>query len=143
MTILLIGLGNPLRRDDGVGYKAALELQDQGYKALALTQPLPELVLQLAKAREVIFLDADLSSPPGTICLREAKPTLSQANHTFTPEGLLALAQYFGPRQAKVKVLSLGVEDLGLGEGFSPKVQAAFPEYLYRARTLLEATCMS
>jgi len=142
MRVLLIGFGNPLRRDDGVGYRAALELENQGYAALALTQPLPELALALAEAEEVIFLDADGSLPPGTIGLRKAQPiAANQSNHAFAPEELLALAMFLFEHQPNVRVLSLGVEDLGFGEGFSPKVQVAFPEYVRQARSMVEELC--
>lgn len=144
MDTLLIGFGNPLRRDDGVGFVAAQELQDQGYRAVALTQPLPELALELTEAKEVIFLDADASIPPGVIRLCEVKPaSTTQSSHTLTPQGILALAAFIDAHQPKVRVLSLGVEDLNFGEGFSPRVQAAFLEYLHQARLLMEEACTS
>lgn len=142
--ILLVGLGNPLCRDDGVGYRAALELESQGFPAIALTQPLPELAHDLAQAERVIFLDADVSLPPGEISLRAACPTESETlSHNLAPEGLLALAGVVSGRIPASHVLSLGVADLSYGEGFSPQVAAAFAEYLRQAQALLEDLCTS
>ena len=154
---LIVGLGNPLRCDDGVGYQAALELQDRGFPAIAMIQPLPELALELASANPVLFLDADVSLQAGQIRLQKIEPrrvrlrtesppmamvsTPNQAEsftHTLGVEGLLALTNTLTGKSPKAFALSLGVADTGHGEGFSPQVLAAYNEYLKQAVAFLE-----
>lgn len=160
---LIVGLGNSLRRDDGVGYQAALDLEAQGFSAIAALQLLPEFALELARARKVLFLDADLSISPGIIRFRQLLPGASSATathelysctdspdpgsmpqeaepltHNLGVEGLLNLTQTLTGRSPKAYALSLGVADIGHGEGFSPQVLAAYGEYLKVALAFLE-----
>lgn len=134
---LVIGLGNPLRRDDGVGYRAALELEQQGLPALAVCQLLPELADRLAQTSQVLFLDADLSLRPGTIYLRRlAQPEAGVLSHGLSPAGLLQLSLALYGHAPAAYLLSMGISDLGYGEGFSLVVEAAFPAFLQLAQSL-------
>ncbi len=142
MKPTIVGFGNPLRRDDGVGYRAAVELEELGYPAHAFLQPLPELALEVANSQIVIFLDAEVTVAPGEIRFREGVPAASfDWNHAFTPEAILKLAGELEGCYPKSFVLSIGVADLGFGEGFSPQVESAYAEYIYRAKALVEGIC--
>ena len=58
---LVIGYGNTLRSDDGVGAKVAAavaELALPGVVALVLHQLTPELAETISEARAVVFVDA-------------------------------------------------------------------------------------
>jgi len=60
--VLVIGLGNDLRGDDGAGRAVVEELTRAaapGVRAIWSHQLVPELVEQLAVARLVVFVDAD------------------------------------------------------------------------------------
>jgi len=121
---LLIGIGNPLRGDDGVGPwlveswrqgRAALEASgDQGLGAPAdvqvrlVDQLLPELAAELAEVDRVLFVDAwqarlgaapqllALAAPGGLVGRTgEASPLSSWApSHRLRPTELLALTQH-------------------------------------------------
>jgi Ni,Fe-hydrogenase maturation factor len=74
---LVIGLGNPLRGDDGVGWwlaQRARRLRPTP-RVLQVRQLTPELCVELAAARRVLFIDAWVqppSQPPG--CTLAAAP---------------------------------------------------------------------
>lgn len=60
-TILVIGYGNTLRRDDGAGYLLARDLHDEnlpGLHCVMTHQLTPEMSALVAEASEVIFVDA-------------------------------------------------------------------------------------
>lgn len=64
---LVIGLGNPLRNDDGVGWWLAQRAESQraAPRVLMVQQLTPELSLELAVVRRVLFLDAWLVAAEG------------------------------------------------------------------------------
>jgi hydrogenase maturation protease len=72
---LVVGYGNTLRRDDGVGVRAAeLMAEDPrfaGIEVLTAYQLTPELALDIAAASLVVFVDADVRGLPGSIEVRE------------------------------------------------------------------------
>ena len=61
--LLVIGYGNSLRRDDGVGPRVAEaieELQLPGVRTLVCQLLTPEFADPIARARRVIFVDAEI-----------------------------------------------------------------------------------
>lgn len=138
MRALAIGLGSTLRRDDGVGARAAEALAAEGLPARALLQPLPELALELAALDRVIFLDADLGAAPGALQVRAVAPRDgSGASHGLDPAAVLALCHALSGRAPEAWVISVGVADVGLGETLSEAVAGALPGLVARARALL------
>jgi len=135
MTTLWIGFGNPLRRDDGVGAQAAQILAAEGLLAKAFFQPLPELAVELAAARRVVFLDADLELAPGVVRLRALDPAAcSPWSHRLDAAGLLSLAATLDGERREAWLVSIGILDVGIGEGLSAPVEAGLDELLARAR---------
>jgi len=122
--VLLIAVGNVLRRDDGVAHwvLAKLELKPDEH-AIEVQQLTPELALALASYRAVVFIDAAVDRSEVTlepVAILGKPPTLS---HVFSPEALIALASACGFR-GEAWVCRIPVTDLGLGEGLSPQAQA-------------------
>ena len=86
MKVLVIGYGNPLREDDGIGWRVVEEiengeivgvLQSLGncqLETVAVHQLLPELAGDVSEAELVIFVDASVEGKPGTIAVRELAP---------------------------------------------------------------------
>src|SRR6185369_11175120 len=99
---LIIGYGNPLRGDDGFGYRAAERIPG----AIAVHQLTPELMDPIARADRVLFLDACAEGAPGEIRRRRVEPLRSEGafTHHVTPEALLAgvLALYGRVPEAEV-----------------------------------------
>src|SRR5215472_4005839 len=68
--VLIIGYGNPLRADDGVGWRMACRLgelvRDEPFEVLAVHQLTPELAEPISRAELVIFVDASHNGLPGS-----------------------------------------------------------------------------
>ena len=96
----MIGYGNPLREDDGVGW-AAVELLEQAppderVRAHACHQLTPELAEPVSAAGTVLFIDARAGGVAGQVEIREVEPdagTPPGLTHALSPGALLALAR--------------------------------------------------
>ena len=141
---LIIGYGNPLRGDDGLGWYAAQRLAAvlPHHKAQIETchQLTPELAEPISRADLVIFIDAEQQAPAGKLSCRHLAPgavlpgTLS---HYLTPLMLLAWAQELYGTCPEAVVLSVSSQSFGCGEELSPCVAAVLPELLERICALL------
>ena len=129
LRVLIVGYGNPLRGDDGFGWRAAERLKelidDRGIGVLTLHQLTPELMELLSRAGFAVFLDARQGANPGEILERPLDPRPAPAGaftHHLTPEGLLggALALYgHAPQAVLITVTGRNFE---LSERLSPEV---------------------
>ena len=95
--ILVIGYGNTLRRDDGVGPRVAEAVSALALPGVrALTCPLltPELADVIWRARVAIFVDAAVDAPREVQMRKLAPAGSSQVMaHAASPATLLALAR--------------------------------------------------
>ena len=151
--VLVIGYGNTLRSDDGVGWHAAALLADDprlsGDEVLAVHQLTPELALDMSRASLVILVDASANGAPGEILVRRLAPAGEDAggraapggvgpdrpagrgpgaiSHHVGPGELLAMArELYGAAPAAFS-LSVGVASMEVGETLSSDVAAALP----------------
>jgi hydrogenase maturation protease len=137
MKTLILGYGNTLRKDDGLGVYAALALASldlPGDVEICTYQQLsPELSSILAKVDYVIFIDAALTvsgQEPGTINTRALHPRTSQPSsitHHFDPETLLAMAGALYGHVPQAMLFSVTAASFDLGEELSPEVSTALP----------------
>ena len=125
--ILIIGYGNPLRGDDGVGYMAAERLD-----GLARHQLTPELMEPISQAASVIFIDAKIGGQPGAIEERTLQPAPSgnAFTHHATPEALLAGARQLYGRCPPATLVTITGSDFELGHALSPPVRQALEKLL-------------
>jgi hydrogenase maturation protease len=133
-STLVLGLGNVICGDDGVGI-IALERLRRGFKfpgaGLSLvdggTQGLALLAI-LEEADEVWILDAvEADAPPGTLVALEGEavePALRErlSPHQIGVADLLDAMQWRGTWPARVRVLGLVPDDIGLRVGLSEPV---------------------
>jgi len=139
---LIIGYGNPLRGDDGLGWHAAQQLDMsihiENVEIISCHQLTPELADPVSKADFVIFIDACWGDAPGKICCGPVEVGLSShtdskhttLSHYFDPPTLIALAQGLYGRRPEAFVLSVSSRSFGYGEGLSPSVMALLPKLL-------------
>lgn len=84
--ILIIGYGNPLRGDDGIGWRAAQVLSDQFHlpevQVVACYQLTPELAQDVSGAETVIFVDAARDLLPGKV---RCEPIVTAADAQHSP----------------------------------------------------------
>lgn len=96
--ILIIGYGNELRGDDGLGLfvaEAVAAANIPGVRVLTARQLLPEFAAELAQAKLAIFVDASVESKESGIAVRlqAVTDTMDWYTHHASPGALLALTQ--------------------------------------------------
>jgi hydrogenase maturation protease len=101
--ILLIGYGNPGRRDDGLGPALAAEIELLGLVGVTVDsdyQLTVEDAAAVARHELVVFADAAAAGPePLSFERVEPKSATSFSSHSVEPAAVLALAQeLFGSR---------------------------------------------
>lgn len=123
--MLVIAIGNPWRRDDGAAMAAAARIEDC-CRAIRVAELTPELALEMAAERIVVFVDADIR--PGEPEIRELPPPEQEPagmlTHSFTPAMLVALARMLYGFQGQAWTCSIPGEDFGEGEGLTPQTAA-------------------
>src|SRR5579862_3803538 len=69
--ILIVGYGNPLRRDDALGWHASRLLAEalvgKDVEVITCHQLTPELAEPLSRCQRAVFIDADAEGKPGEI----------------------------------------------------------------------------
>ncbi|NJM63028.1 MAG: hydrogenase maturation protease [Oscillatoriales cyanobacterium RU_3_3] len=129
-SIALIGYGNDLRSDDGVGQKianlvATWELEN--FRTYAVHQLTPELAEIIAGVDAVIFVDA---YPAGEetkvkfieLTASECSPGIA---HALDPRSLLGLTQKLYDRLPQAWMVAVPGVNFELGESFSPVTESA------------------
>lgn len=143
--VLIIGYGNTLRRDDGVGAVAAERLAadprlaGEDVAVRTAYQLLPEMALDMGDASLVVFVDADLRGLPGSIEVRpiergapasdaDARGEPGASSHHVGGGELVALAAELTGHRPDAVHVGIGIADIEMGEGLSPAVEAALPK---------------
>ncbi|MBK8988144.1 MAG: hydrogenase maturation protease [Chloroflexi bacterium] len=163
METLLIGYGNPLRGDDGVGWRVIEEINHfqssivngqwggpltphsalRTPQLIAVHQLLPELAEPISEAELVIFVDASVEGEPGAVQVQAVTPRPQQPgafSHHFDPAGLLAYAGEVYGRCPPAYLVTVTAVSLGYAEILSPTVAAALPEVLAEIQSLISQT---
>ncbi len=123
----VIGIGNPLRGDDGVG---ALLAQEVG--GCHVQQLTPELAAELAPLERVLFIDAWLAAPGAIPRLDPLLPGDGQgsaqlASHHLDPAQLLTLSQALYGRAPQGWWLRIPAWALAHGQELSPALLSSLP----------------
>lgn len=144
-NILVIGYGNVLRSDDGLGVHAAHALEESfrsraEVRVIAAHQLTPEMAEDVSEARFVLFLDCAVGETPGEIVETLLAPWNGPAgiSHHVTPGALLEAAeQLYGEAPTAISLTVSGVW-FDVGTRMSPTVQQRLPELVTRARQVIE-----
>jgi hydrogenase maturation protease len=129
--ILIVGIGNPLRSDDGVGWYLATELSHEILRddvhIIATQQLTPEISEMASRAGRVLFIDAAFIGEPGTLKCKQIVPgaTSSRHSHELSPAGVLKLAQDLYAHCPPAYLLTIAGEAFSTGDSLSPRVTAA------------------
>jgi len=161
---LVIGYGNTLRGDDGVGPRVAEaigHLRLPGVRTLICPLLTPELADQISRAEKVIFVDAELVAgytlqvagsgssnvQPSTcnfqpIRWRKLEPseTSQLMAHAADPRTMLALSRDVFGRLPEAWWLTIPAVELGFSEEFSPAVQRSFAEAVEKIQLFCRAS---
>lgn len=142
VQLLVIGYGNELRRDDGVGPKVAASVADwklPGVKAMICHQLTPEFAEPIALAERVVFVDASVGEGH-SVHVRDIEPNnnFQIITHAADPRSLLALAKQTFGRSPAASWLSIPVQDLEFGDELSPLARKGVEEALEKLRKMAD-----
>ena len=126
---LIIGMGNPLRRDDGFGPAVLDLLEAEGLpgrlKLISVHQLSPEIAEDLRTVDRVVFVDARIGEEAGLRMTPLEADAIAGAtlSHEFPPAALLHLTGALYGQTPRAWTLSAPALDLSPGEGLSPACQ--------------------
>jgi hydrogenase maturation protease len=132
---LIVGYGNSLRSDDGLGWHVVERLAQDARLSGATVQwrhqLTPELAHDIGQSSLVVLIDVSVEQEPGVIAVRRLEATSTPGSawsHHVDPESLVALARELWNASPDVFVVSVGAGSLDVGEQLSPAVEAALPK---------------
>jgi len=141
---LVIGYGNPLRADDGLGWQVgqqlAAEVSSDEVSVMPVHQLTPELAEPISRARLAVFVDAREGPDPGQVRCEEVRPasqTDPSFSHDLDPPSVLELARILYGQCPHAVLVTVDGDDFGYGAGLSPVVRAAVPEVIRMVTALL------
>ncbi len=132
IKILVFGLGNPARQDDGLGPAFISRLEKAKIPGLTLEadyQLLVEDALLFSEQQLVVVIDA-LKSGKKPFVFKKIKPAgeASFTTHHLSPEALLYLAQVLYDKNPETWLLGIRGYRFSLGEKLSPKGRENFDQ---------------
>ncbi len=130
--LLVIGYGNTLRGDDGVGprvVEAVGRLRLPGVRTLICPLLTPELAVPISRAGTVIFVDAAVDAP-NKVQWRKLEPskTSQLMAHAADPCTMLALARDVFGRVPAAWWLTIPAVKMDFCEDLTPEAQRGFTE---------------
>jgi hydrogenase maturation protease len=142
-SVLVVGIGNPYRSDDGAGLAVARRLRSAAPPGVGIEEldgePLAMVDLWETDD-EVVVVDAVVSgSPPGTVHRFDAvadpvpPPAFRlRGTHTFSVAEVVDLARAIGRLPRRLVVYGIEGEGFRAGTGMSEPVAAAVPDVVSR-----------
>ena len=139
-ALLVIGYGNTLRADDGVGPRVAEvvgSLRLPGVRTLVCQQLSPEHADPISQADAVVFVDAAVDAPR-EVQLRPLEPNESSQlmAHAADPRTMLALARDVFGHAPKAWCLTIPAVNLDFCEELSPETHRGREEAVDLIRKL-------
>ncbi len=142
---LVIGYGNVLRTDDGIGWRVAERLAGdprfEGVTVLQRHQLTPELALDVSRASLVAFVDAGVGGAPGSVAIEPiaSAPGASAWTHRLDPSTLVALARALYGTAPDAYAVRVAVGSLDAGTTLTPVLDRALPQVVDAVAGLIAA----
>ncbi len=131
---LIIGYGNTLRSDDGVGQIVVEKIKtwtSPRVKCISQHQLTPELVEKIAIFPNIIFIDACMNNDDEVRAILLPRFKINNKNeydgHYCIPEYLLYLTQLIYHKSPKSWLITIPVNNLDLGEKLSELAKKGIP----------------
>jgi hydrogenase maturation protease len=133
--VVVIGIGNSYRRDDGVGPAVAAAVDARavpGFRVLSDAGDPCRILDAWADARLAVVVDGAVATPsvPGRIhrcTINQLQGLSAVSSHGVDIATVLALGAALDRMPADVVVFAIEVTETGYGVGLSPRVAAAIP----------------
>lgn len=127
MHILLIGIGNPLRGDDGIGAflcEKMEALRITGLQTLTVQQLTPDLLEEMMRADFTVLADAAVSVTGVEFrpVQEENLPGVSSSHHA-SAEQLFQMAKLIYGKTLSLHICALGAVQFELGAPLSPEAK--------------------
>jgi len=144
---VLIGYGNPLRSDDGIGWRVAQELRTRqcvGVEVIECHELAPEMADKIRVATLVIFVDAATGGFAGEVRHHRldgsgAEKGSAPFSHVRTPRELMALAAELYGASPEAHLFTVSGTSFLIGETLSREVAQALPLVVAEIEALLSA----
>lgn len=149
--ILVLGIGNLLSSDEGLGVHAVRTLQDRGLTTEAEIRMVDggtlglNLLPLVEECTHLLILDCvDAGVPPGTQVELDKEDIplyagLKMSQHQTTFQEVLALAAIRDAFPDRLRLVGIQPVSLEIGTQLSPEVEAALPAMLERAESILHS----
>lgn len=155
MMALVLGIGNTLLQDEGVGVHVMQALRDAPAEVAASVDTVDyldggtlsfTLAGPIAEADALLVIDAaQLQAPPGTVRVLEGEAMdafvagrRKTSVHEVGLADLMAIARITDRWPARRALIAIQPERVDWGEACTPRVAAAIPEACRRAREILK-----
>lgn len=127
-SVVVVGVGNPLRGDDAAGCEVALRLQGRSAALVLNAESVPESELvriAMAHPDTVMFVDAvDLGAAPGSLAVLEARQMAHYGPSTHRVPLRILMECVRRDTGADVFVVAVQPRNVEFGEPMSAKVAA-------------------
>lgn len=130
LTILFVGIGNPLRNDDGIGVYVSTRIREtEAVKAITVEVSIENYIGKINSVNhdKLVMIDcADLGEPPGSYRLL---PVSKVKDNTFNTHNISLgrVSEFF---RNEVLVLAIQPENIDFGENLSYLVRKAGNEII-------------
>lgn len=151
MKRLLIGIGNPFRRDDGVGIHIVEKMRTllpQGIDVLTQSGEGATLMQSWLDADQIVVVDAVRSqSTPGKIheidasTHRVPSEFFHYSSHAFGVAEAIELSRVLNQLPRRVDVIGIEGKDFSEGIGLTAEVDAAAEQAIAKISSLLGEMC--
>lgn len=144
--VLVIGYGNTLRGDDGLGRRAAEALARRplpaGVEVLTCHQLTVELAETISRADLVLLIDAANGDQPGTIVCEpvdRVDAPVGPILHYLEPPALLACVEALYNAAPRTLLWTITARSFDYAETLSPEVERALPALLRQVEACIES----
>lgn len=142
---LVVGYGNPLLGDDGVGRAVVQALAEAAvidqFEVVGCHQLTPELAERLAAVDLVVFIDAGAGVEPGSVVVTPVQSVLPQSSalvHHLEPGALVRMSRELYGRSPDAFLVTVGAGSFALSEELSEVAAAALPRAVAAVRKLMQ-----
>jgi len=138
---LVVGYGNSLRGDDGIGRVVADRVFNwhlSRVRSISIHQLTPELAEELSRVDRAVFVDAKLDGDAVSVEPLYPDESNQILGHSLTPRSLLGLSRWLYDRVPQAWLISVPGECFDFSDRLSPTGERRVVEVLDRLRLLLE-----